>query len=160
MNTKLLKQICILSLLLGGVLGLLTLIPFVNQISFCVLMCFAAVCVMLFMVKLEILEMQSVKESVILGAIIGFVAFLGFSIIYIPITVFLTKVFQVYTNYGIAVSLSNASFGLTLVIVLFMGILGATVNAFSGFLTYYGIDFYRMLYKKDDNFEVKDNDRI
>ncbi len=160
MNIKLLKQICILSLLLGGVLGLLTLIPIINQISFWVLMCFAAVCVMLFMIKLELLDMESVKESVILGAIIGFVAFLGFSIIYIPITVFLAKVFQVYTNYGIAVSLSNASFGLTFVIVLFMGILAATVNAFSGFLTYYGVDFYRALYKKDNNFEVQDNDRI
>ena len=160
MNIKLLKQICILSLFLGGVLGLITLIPFVNQISFWILMCFAAVCVMLFMIKLELLDMQSVKESVILGAIIGFVAFLGFSVIYIPITVFLAKVFQLYTNYGIAVSLSNASFGLTFVIVLFMGILAATVNAFSGFLTYYGVDFYRALYKKDNNFEVKDNDRI
>ena len=160
MNTKLLKQICIFSLLLGGVLGLVTLIPFINQISFCILMCFAAVCVMLFMVKLELLEMQSVRESVVLGAIIGFIAFLGFSVIYIPITIFLAKIFNVYTNYGIAVSLSNASFGLTLVMVLFMGVLSATVNAFSGFLTYYGIDFYKALYKKDENFEVKDNDRI
>ena len=161
MNTNLLKQICLLSLFLGAALGILTLIPFIDQIAFWILMCFSAACVMLFMIKIEFLELQSVKESVILGAIIGFVAFIGFSLTYIPVTVMLAKFFKLYTNYGIAISLSNASFGLTLVLVVFMGVLAATVNAFSGFLTYYGIDFYKMLYKKEENnFEVKDNDRI
>lgn len=163
MNINLLKQICVLSLFLGAVLGILTLIPIINQISFWVLMCFAATCIMLFMIKFELLEIKSVQESAVLGAIIGFVSFIGFSLTYIPVTVILAKLFQVYTNYGVAVSLINASFGVTVVLVIFMGILSATVNAFSGFLTYYGIDFYKLLYKKDienSKFEVKDNDRI
>lgn len=162
MNTNLLKQITILSLFFGAVLGFLTLIPFINQISFWVLMCLSATAVIVFMTKLELLEIQSVRESAVLGAIIGFIAFFGFSIVYIPVTVILMKLFNLYTNYGIAVSLSNASFGLTLVLVIFMGVLSATVNAFSGFLTYYGLDLYKIMNKDRQNneFEVKDNDRI
>ena len=59
-----------------------------------------------------------------------------------------------------SVALSNASFGILVVIVLFMGVLSATVNAFSGFLTFYGLNLYKMFYKKDEKFEVKDNDGI
>lgn len=151
MNTLLLKQISILSLFLGGALGIVTLIPFIGEIAFWLLMCLSSTAVMLFMIHLEMLDIQTVQESAILGAIIGFVSFVGFSIFYIPITVILAKVFQLYTNYGIAISLSNASFGLIIVLVIFMGILCATVNAFSGFLTFYGNDFYNTIKKNNDN---------
>ncbi|MBQ8168575.1 hypothetical protein IJZ97_04070 [bacterium] len=151
MNKKILKQICFLSLFLGAILGTVTVIPFIGEIAFWILMCLAAVIVILFMTKKEMLEVKSVQESAVLGAIIGFIAFIGFSIFYIPIIVMLAKIFQIYPNYGVSMALSNSSLGLLVILVIFMGVLAATINAFSGFLTYYGIDLYKMLNSKDEN---------
>lgn len=155
MNTNLLKQISLLSIIIGAALGIITVIPFIGEIAFWVLMCLASTCVILFMTKLGLLEIQSVQESAVLGAIIGFVSFIGFSILYIPIIVILAKFFQIYPNYGVSLALSNASLGLIIVLVIFMGVLCGTINAFSGFLTYYGIDFYKMLNKNDKNEQFK-----
>lgn len=155
MNKNILKAVNLLSIFLGAVLGLVTVIPFIGQIAFWILMCLASTAVILFMTKHEMLEIQSVQESAVLGAIIGFIAFIGFSVLYIPIIIILAKVFQIYPNYGVSVALSNASLGLIIALVIFMGVLCATINAFSGFLTYYGIDIYKTLNKKDDNENFK-----
>lgn len=155
MNKNILKQISLLSLFLGGALGVMTVIPYIGEIAFWVLMCLASTAVILFMTKLNMLRINSVQESVMLGAIIGFISFIGFSILYIPIIIGLAKLLQFYPNYGVSMALSNASFGLITVIVIFMGILSATINAFSGFLTYYGIDFFQLLNKKDEDEHFK-----
>lgn len=155
MNTNILKQISLLSLFLGGALGIITVIPFIGELAFWILMCASAPIVILFMMKMEMLDIQTVKESVIIGSIIGFISFIGFSIFYMPITVLLIKLFNYSTNYGVSLALSQASFGLIIVMVLFISVLNATVNAFSGFLTYYGIDLYKILNKKDEQFKLK-----
>ncbi len=157
MNKNVLKQISLLSLFLGAALGIFTIIPYVGDIAFWVLMCISSTIVIIFMTKLEMLKINSVQESAILGAIIGFVAFIGFSIFYMPLIIALAKFFQIYPNYGVSMALSNASFGLITVLVIFMGVLSATINAFSGFLTYYGIDFFKILNQKneDEHFKLK-----
>jgi len=164
MNKKILKLISILSLLLGAVLGVVTAVPFIGTFAFWILMCFASTVVLLFMIKKELLIINSVQESAILGSIVGFISFIGFSIFYIPIIILLAKAFQIFPNYGISMALSNASFGLIIVFVIFMGVLAATLNAFSGFLTYYGINLYEMLNSKEEKetFKLKwgYNDRI
>ena len=161
MNISILKQISLLSIFLGAALGIITLIPFIGEIAFWVLMCLSSSAVILFLTKIGNLEIQTVQESAILGSIIGFVAFIGFSVFYMPIVAILAKVFQIYPNYGVSVAISNSSFGLLFVLVIFMGVLSATINAFSGFLTFYGIELYKMLNNKDkEKFEVKNNDRI
>ena len=155
MNINILKQISLLSLFLGGALGIITIIPFIGEVAFWVLMCASAFIVIAFMTKLEMINIQTVKESVVIGSIIGFVSFIGFSVFYIPITILLIKLFNFSTNYGVSLALSQASFGLIIVMVLFISVLCGTINAFSGFLTYYGIDLYKMLNKKDENFKLK-----
>ena len=155
MNTIILKQISLLSLFLGIALGIVTTIPVIGEFAFWILMCAIAPIVMLYMIKLDMIELKNVKESVIIGSIIGFIAFLGFSFSYIPLVILLLKLFNVSTNYGVSLALSNASFGLILVMVLFISVLSATVNAFSGFLTYYGIDLYKIVNKEDETFKLK-----
>ena len=116
------KILCLLSLLLGAVLGIITLIPFIGEIAFWILMCFSAVCVILFMTKYKISDIRSVQQSAVVGAIVGFVSFIGFSIFYIPSIIILAKFFGIYPNYGVSVSLANASFGLITVLVICMGV--------------------------------------
>ena len=144
MNKTILKQAAFLSIFLGAALGIITVIPFLGDIAFWILMCLSAAAVILFMTKLEMLSVKSVQESAVLGAIIGFISFIGFSVLYIPLIIALAKFFQIYPNYGVSMALSNASFGLIIVLVIFMAVLCATINAFSGFLTYYGMDFFRI----------------
>ncbi len=156
MNKTILKQAAFLSIFLGAALGVITVIPFLGDIAFWILMCLSAAAVILFMTKLEMLSVKSVQESAVLGAIIGFISFIGFSVLYIPLIIALAKFFQIYPNYGVSMALSNASLGLIIVLVIFMAVLCATINAFSGFLTYYGMDFFRILNEKEDeHFKLK-----
>ena len=146
-NFILLKQIAILSAFFGAVLGALTLIPYLGVISFVFLICFISPLVIWILVKYNCLSLSSIKDSVITGAISGFVAYMGFSIIYVPISVILMKLFHISANIGVGYMLGNASFFLLLVLSLFMGVLGATVNAFTGFLTFYVLDFINSIEK-------------
>ena len=147
-NFILLKQIAILSAFFGAVLGALTLIPYLGVISFVFLICFISPLVIWILVKYNCLSLSSIKDSVITGAISGFVAYMGFSIIYVTISVILMKLFHISANIGVGYMLGNASFFLLLVLSLFMGVLGATVNAFTGFLTFYVLDFINSIEKR------------
>ena len=147
-NFILLKQIAILSAFFGAVLGTLTLIPYLGVISFVFLICFISPLVIWILVKYNCLSLSSIKDSVITGAISGFVAYMGFSIIYVPISVILMKLFHISANIGVGYMLGNASFFLLLILSLFMGVLGATVNAFTGFLTFYVLDFINSIEKR------------
>ena len=162
MNKNVLKQISLISLFLGAILGVITVVPYIGELAFWTLMCLSAPIVILFLIWLHALKIQSVQESAVVGSIIGFIAFIGFSLFYMPIISVLAKVFNIYPNLGVSYAISNSSFGLLIILVIFMGVLSATVNAFSGFLTFYGIELHKMLNKKDtkEKFEVQDNDGI
>ncbi len=147
-NFILLKQIAILSIFFGAILGAVTLIPYLGIISFIFLISLIAPLVIWLLVKYNCLSLSSIKDSVIVGAIAGFVAYMGFSIIYVPISVILMKLFHIAANIGIGYMLGNASFFLLLVISVFMGVLAATVNAFTGFLTFYVLDFINSIEKR------------
>ncbi len=147
-NFILLKQIAILSAFFGAVLGAITLIPYLGVVAFVFLICLIAPLVIWLLVKYNCLSLSSIKDSVIVGAIAGFVAYMGFSIVYVPISVLLMKVFHLAANAGVGFMLGNATFFLLVVISLFMGVLGATINAFTGFLTFYVLDFINSIEKK------------
>ena len=137
MNKLLLQQITFFSSVLGGLLALVTLIPFIGQIGFFLLMCCASVFVILFMMRLELIEFYEIKESVLVGALIGAISYIAFSVVYILVVIILMKFFGLYTNYGVSLILSSASFWILVVLTAFMAVLSATVNAFSAFLTFY-----------------------
>lgn len=146
-NYVLLRQISVLSLFFGALLGAVTLIPYVGTVSFIFLICFISPIVIWILVKYNCLSLSSIKDSVIVGALAGFVSYLGFSIIYVPISVVLMKFFHIAANYGVGLMLENANFFILVVISLFLGVLSATVNAFTGFLTFYVIDLVNSMRK-------------
>lgn len=143
MNTSLLKLISILSCILGAICGILSLLPFVGGLVFFVLMCLTSVIIMIILMRANILQLESIPESITIGAIIGFVSFIAFSIVYMPLVMFFLKVFNYYTNYGVALSLSNANLFIILVVSIFMAILCATINAFTGFLLFYITEIFK-----------------
>lgn len=146
-NYVLLRQISVLSIFFGALLGAITLIPYVGILSFIFLICFISPIVIWILVKYNCLSLSSIKDSVIVGALAGFVSYMGFSIIYVPISVILMKFFHIAANYGVGLMLENANFFILVVISLFLGVLSATVNAFTGFLTFYVIDLVNSMRK-------------
>lgn len=137
MDISLLKLILFISLFIGLLAGILTAVPYIGEVVFWVLLCLSAVIEMTFLIRTGLLELESVQESVTIGGIIGFVSFMAFAVVYVPVVIALLKFFKYYTNYGVAVMLGAANFWIILMFVLFMAVLSATINAFTGFLTYY-----------------------
>ena len=148
MNTSLLRLIATLSIVLGAVCGILSLLPVIGGLIFFVLMCFASVIIMIYLMRTGVLQLESTPESITIGAIIGFVAFVGFSVMYMPLVLLLMKVFGYMANYGVALSLVNANLFVIIVVSLFMAILSATINAFTGFLLFYISEIFKNMNNK------------
>lgn len=141
MNKSILKIMFLLSIFLGIVSGMLTIVPFIGEIVFWLLITIAAPLVIVFLSRTGLLEINTVRQSTVIGGLIGFVSFLAFAAVYIPIVVVLAKFFNYSPNLGVSMFLSNATFGLIILLAIFMGVLSATINAFSGFVAYYIIEF-------------------
>lgn len=150
MDKSLLKLILLISTFIGGLCGILTFVPFIGQVVFWILLCFASVLVMTFLMRTKLLELYTVQESVTIGAIVGFISFMVFCIVYVPVVIILLKFFNYYSNYGVAVMLQAASFWIILILSVFMAILSATINAFTGFLTFYVNEFIKTLDKNEE----------
>ena len=98
MNLLLLKQLSILSAFAGVILGLITIVPYVSFLSFMVLILCLSAFVLAYLKQNELIGIISVREGCIFGAVIGFVSFIAFSIVYAPISMLLGWLFPAYTQ--------------------------------------------------------------
>ena len=165
MNQLIIKQTAILSTILGGILGVLTLIPFVRNFSFMILiLCISAV-IIVYMKRNELIGIIDVKEGAILGAIIGFVSFIAFSIVFIPLVSligFILSLFKItYYTFGITTMIKVSGFFVLILLVLFLGILSALMNAFAGLVTAYTYEILPGMKKEEIekekiDFEIKE----
>jgi len=161
MNPLLVKQTAILSAILGGILGVLTLIPFVRNFSFMILiLCISAV-IIVYMKKNDLIGIIDVKEGAILGAIIGFVSFIAFSIVFMPLVVIVGFIFKGYYTFGISYLMRASGFFVLVMLVIFMGILSALMNAFAGLVTAYVYEVLSGVKKEEKqeenvDFEIKE----
>lgn len=137
MNISLIKVISILSCFLGVICAFVSLLPYISGFAFFVLMCLASVIVILLLMHLNILKLESVPESITIGGLIGFISYFAFSVIYIPMVIILIKFFQYSTNYGVSLALGHSNLFVILTVSIFLAVLSATINAFTGFLVYY-----------------------
>lgn len=159
MNKIIIKQTAILSVIAGAILGLITLIPFIRGFSFLLLIMALSAVVIVYMKKHDLIGIIDIKEGAILGAIIGFVSFVAFSIVFIPIAAIIGSIFKTYYLGWLTMLLKASGFFVLIMLVFFIGILSALMNAFSGLATAY---IYEMLseIKKEDvesvDFEIKE----
>ena len=149
MNTSLLRLIFILSCILGAICGILSIMPYIGGLVFFALICLSSVVIMLFLIRSNFLRLESVPESITIGAIIGFISYIAFSLVYMPLVLLLLKGFGYYANYGVALLLNNANLFILLVVTIFMAILSATGNAFTGFLLFYISEILKNMNNKD-----------
>jgi len=159
MNLLLIKQISVLSALAGAAAGIICLIPFIRGFVFLAMFLGLAAFVLVFMKQKNMIGILDYKESAIYGAISGFVSFIAFSVVYIPVSSLLGLIFKsIYFGFMKGFFTSFISFVVLIMLVFFVAILAALMNAFAGVVTAY---VYELLsgFKKQENenidFEIR-----
>ena len=131
MNLLLLKQLAVLSAFAGAILGLVTIVPYVSAISFTILIFFLSAFVLAYLKQNDLIGIISVREGCIFGAVIGFVSFLAFSIVYSPISMLLGWLIPAYTQGFLRFFMT--SFGSIVVMILLMILMAGISALFNGF---------------------------
>lgn len=151
MNLLLLKQLSILSAFAGAILGFITIIPYVSFISFMLLILCLSAFVLAYLKQNELIGIISVREGCIFGAVIGFVSFLAFAVVFTPVSMLLGWLIPSYTQGFMRFFLGSfGSFIVMIFLIIFMGGISALFNAFSGLVTAYVYELITGV-KKENN---------
>lgn len=148
MNKIILQSLIVLGLFAGLLFGVLASIPFIGGLSLFACLFLSAPIVMVLLIMAGKLDLTTPKDSIIGGAVVGFFSNITFSFAFAIINAILFLTLKYTTNYFLTAMIINSPIWLLIVIVIFIGILTATTNAFSGFLTYYVINLIRDIYEK------------
>ncbi len=161
MNLLLLKQITLISIFAGAILGFITIVPYLSFLSFMVLILFLSALVIVYLKRNDLIGIISVREGCIFGALIGFVSFIGFSIVYTPLSMLMGWLFPSYTQGFLRFFLTSfGSFVVMVLLMILMAGISALFNAFSGLVTAYVYELVTGV-KKENNqnssvdFEIK-----
>ena len=162
MNLLILKQLAILSAFAGAILGFITVIPYVSALSFFTLILFLSAFVLVYLKQNDLIGIISIREGCIFGALIGFVSFIAFAIIYTPISMLLGWLIPSYTQ-GFMRFFLTGGLGSTIVmlmLIVFMAGISALFNGFTGLITAYVYELISGMKKGNDenttiDFEIK-----
>lgn len=138
MNLLILKQLSILSLFAGAILGFITIIPYVSLFSFLILILCLSAFIITYLKQNDLIGLISIREGCIFGAVIGFVSFISFSVIYAPISMLIGWLVPTYSQGFLRFFLT--SFGSVIVMILLMLLMAgisALFNGFAGLITAY-----------------------
>ena len=147
MDKILVKNIIVLSLIFGLILGLLSPIPYIGLIMLFGLLLGGAPAVMVLLIMDGKLDLTTAKDSIIHGEIAGFCANITFAFAYCILIVLLSKIFHYSPNLFLTAMIENSPIWLLGAFIIFLGVLCATTNAFTGFATFYIINFIRDVYE-------------
>ena len=151
MNLLLLKQLSILSAFAGVILGLITIVPYVSFLSFMVLILCLSAFVLAYLKQNELIGIISVREGCIFGAVIGFVSFIAFSVVYAPISMLLGWLIPSYTQGFLRFFMGSfGSFIVMLLLMILMAGISALFNGFAGLVTAYVYELITGI-KKENN---------
>lgn len=157
MNRVVVKHIIILSLLLGAILGLIAPIPYVGMVTLIIVLLLSAPLVMVYLIMDGKLDLTTTKDSILTGALAGFMTNITYAMAYSLVASIMAHFFNYTSNFILTTMIINAPFWLLLVFVIFVGVLFATINSFSAFVTYYVINLIRDIYEKEHS-EYREDD--
>ena len=151
MNLLLLKQLSILGLIAGAFVGLVATIPFLFWICILVAMFWISAFILVYLKQNNYIGIINVREGSIFGAVIGFVAFIAFSVVFIPISSLLGLIFKTYSLDVLRFFMNDfGSFIVLILLVVSTAGLAALFNGFTGLITAY---LYELItgVKKENN---------
>ena len=161
MNLIILKQIAVLSIFAGIMLGLITIIPYISFLSFIVLILFLSAFILVYLKQNEFIGIISTKEGCIYGAVIGFVSFIAFSVAYTPISMLLGWLVPSYTQGFLRFFLNSfGSFVVMILLMILMAGISALFNGTTGLITAWVYELITGQKKEDGqnsnfDFEIK-----
>ena len=151
MNLLLLKQLSILSAFAGVILGLITIVPYVSFLSFMILILCLSAFVLAYLKHTDLIGIISVREGCIFGAVIGFVSFIAFSVVYAPISMLLGWLIPSYTQGFLRFFMGSfGSFVVMILLMILMAGISALFNGFAGLVTAYVYELITGI-KKENN---------
>ena len=146
-----LRQIGILSVIIGLVIGALANLPFhIGSTIFILYFLALAAGVIIYLKRINVLGDITVKEGGIIGTIIGMTSFVGFCVSYMPMKIIVGVIKDNFLSSIITSGFTNfLAFTTLIMFLIFMDLLCALMNAFAGGVTAY---IYELLeeYKKDN----------
>ena len=145
-NSK--TNVIIFSMLVGVFFGIFANVPYLGMIALCGVFLACSPIVMLYLIMDGKMDLTSIKDSIIDGGICGFCANLTFSVGYCVVNALLFLLFKYTSNSILTSMIINAPVWLIILCVLFIGVLTAVTNSFTGLGMYYAIDFIRDSYEK------------
>ena len=132
MNQIIAKKAAVFAFILGAMIGIVSLLPFLIGFSLFTLSFFSSVIVMAYMKKGEKhVSYLTNEQGAIMGGMIGFFATVGFFVTFSPMVSILHLIFKKYYSYMIPDMLSNALW-LFFVIVFMVAFIFALTNATTG----------------------------
>ena len=138
MNLLLLKQLSILGLLAGAFVGIIATIPFLFWICILVTMFWISAFVLTYLKQQDLIGIINIREGSIFGAVIGFVSFIAFSIVFIPISSLLGIIFKSYSLDVLGFFMNDfGSFIVLVLLIISTAGLAALFNGFTGLITAY-----------------------
>lgn len=158
MNITLIKQSAILSLIFGGIMGVIAIIPFIGLIAFLAMMLSSAALIMIYMKKQDLMGLLIPKDAAILSSLIGFASCLGFCTTMIPLAALVALANHLwfhkliwYSSIGIWFSYGIAGIIVLIFMVVFVAIIAALMNACVGLATVY---IYGQIINKEETNET------
>lgn len=156
MNREIFFNLVIISLAVGLICGEIAVIPYVGILGLFIMLFLSAPIAVVLLIMLGKLDLTTIKDSIVQGALSGFMANITFSLGYCITTALIYIVWKYTSNYFLTAMIINSSLWLILTVIIFIGTLTAVTNAFSGFCLYYIINYIRDMYeKKHNNYEEK-----
>ena len=162
MNLLLLKQMSILGAFAGVILGLITIVPYISAISFFILVTCLSAFILVYLKQNDLIGIINIREGCIFGALIGFVSFIAFSVVYLPISMLLDWLIPSYTQGFMRYFLTGGfiSIIVMLLLVILMAGISALFNGFAGVITAYVYELITGIKKENDennsvDFEIK-----
>ena len=140
-KNPILKVLVLISLISGGIMGLIAIIPFLSFTVLCILMFIMAPFIIVYFKNLNLIENLDIEKGILYGGISGFVAFIGFSITFFPIAFVIDLIFKTETFLWVNVIFKSFTFMVGMVI--FTALLSAIFNMFTGFLTAYVYQYFK-----------------
>ncbi|MCM1009877.1 MAG: hypothetical protein NC390_03225 [Fusobacterium sp.] len=142
MDKQLARRIIILSALAGVILGVVSIIPVIVKLAVFVLMTCVSVPVMMTLRKYGVYDVSSVKSSLMAGALSGFISYMVFSAVFLPLVFVISYFFAIGYLGGLVLMLKLSNFGLVLMFTIFISIVSVIFNAFSSLLYYYIVNIF------------------
>lgn len=159
MKKEKLKLLVKYSFILGLILGLLSIIPYVSGITAIIMCIFSSILVVIYMEKRGEIGDLTIKGAAILGIIIGFFCLLGYLLINLPANAILGAIFTNSRFFALSKFLIEAWW----LLIIMAGLLSAIFNSFSLLSYIYIKDTFFMIEGKKDikpNFEPRDRNGI